>query len=191
MADADITAILASTAEAGITREQADRIFQAAYRELKSMAAGRMRGERREHTLQPTALVHEVYLRLVDPTGVRWQNRSQFFGIAARAMRQVLVDHARRRSADKRGGGWERVLVDSDDLAMPGNEIDSIDLENALARLAERHERMARVVELRVFAGLTGKEIAAALGISRKTAIEDWRFATLWLRAALSGENPP
>jgi RNA polymerase sigma factor (TIGR02999 family) len=191
MADPDITAILASADRSGVSREAADRIFTAAYGELKAMAVNRMRAERDEHTLQPTALVHEAYLRLVDPTEIRWQNRSQFFCIAARAMRQVLVDHARRRGADKRGAGWERVLLEEVDLAAPGSEIDALELENALVQLAGRHERMARVVELRVFAGLTGKEIAAALGISRKTAVEDWRFASLWLRAVLSGEDPP
>jgi RNA polymerase sigma-70 factor (ECF subfamily) len=191
MPDPDITAILASTERSRMSREQADRVFRAAYGELKAMAAHRMRAERADHTLQPTALVHEAYLRLVDPGEVRWRNRSQFFCLAARAMRQVLIDHARRRAADKRGGRWQRVLLDQDDLAAPGSAIDSAELEDALLRLMARHERMARVVELRVFAGLTGGEIAAALGISRKTAVEDWRFASLWLRAVLSGENPP
>lgn len=190
MADPDITALLASS-PARLSRETADRIFAAAYDELKAIAINRMREERGDHTLEPTSLVHEAYMRLVDPTSIPWRNRSQFFCIAARAMRQVLVDHARRRATHKRGGGQDRVLLEHEVLAAPGGQVDSIELERALVRLAERHERMARVVELRVFAGLTGTEIAAAVGVSRKTVIEDWRFASLWLRAVLSGEDPP
>lgn len=191
MVDPDITALLASSPASGLSRETADRVFAAAYHELKAIAANRMREERGDHTLQPTSLVHEAYLRLVDPTSIPWQNRSQFFCIAARAMRQVLIDHARRRAAQKHGGGQERVLLEHDALAASDSEIDSAELERALVRLAERHARMARVVELRVFAGLTGTEIAAAVGVSRKTVVEDWRFASLWLRAVLSGEDPP
>lgn len=191
MTNPDITALLASSPEAGLSRDTADRVFAAAYQELKSIAINRMREERGDHTLQPTGLVHEAYLRLVDPTSIPWHNRSQFFCIAARAMRQVLIDHARRRSTHKRGGGQDRVLLEHDDLAAPGSPIDAAELESALVRLAERNERMARVVELRVFAGLTGTEIAAAVGVSRKTVVEDWRFASLWLRAVLSGEEAP
>lgn len=191
MNDPDITQILADSDDAGLSRESADRVFAAAYDELKAMAANRMRGEPVDHTLQPTALLNEAYVRLVDPTRIGWRNRSQFFAVAARAMRQVLVDHARRRRAAKRGGGWERVLLDDVSGGFGGGEIELIDLDEAFEKLSARHERMARVAELRVLAGLTGREIADVLGVSRKTVVEDWRFASMWLRAELGGDDAP
>lgn len=191
MTDPNITEMLNAASDDGISRETADRIFAAAYAELKAIAARRMRGERGDHTLQPTALVNEAYMRLVAPSAIRWQNRSQFFAIAARAMRQVLVDHARRRDAEKRGGEWRRVLLDDDVGGVADGAIEFIDLEASLAKLGERNQRVAQVAELRLFAGLNGAEIAAILGVSRKTVVGDWRFAALWLRADLAGNELP
>jgi len=189
MADQDITQILAGAPQGGMDRESADHVFAAAYQELKSMAARRMQEERDGHTLQPTALLNEAYLRLVDPTEIRWQNRSHFFAVAARAMRQVLIDHARRRDAAKRGGGWERVVLEETGANWADRPLEAMELESALQRLAEHHERMAHVVELRVFGGMTGREIAAVLGVSRKTAAADWRFASMWLRSEFAGDE--
>ncbi len=148
-----------------------------------------MRHERPNHTLQPTALVNEAYLRLVDGTRVEWQNRAHFFGIAARAMRQILVDHARELAAAKRGGGWQRVTLDERLDVVSEGEIDVVDLDAALSQLAEMDVRMARIVELRFFAGLTAEEVAEVLDISRRTVQREWRVARMWMRRELSGDR--
>ncbi len=189
MADADITRILASSNGEHLSRDDADRVFAASYDALRAIAANRIRGEREDHTLQPTALLNEAYLRLIDPTEIQWNDRAHFFAIAARAMRQVLIDHARKHGAEKRGGSRQRVLIEEDALASPGRDLDTVELEDALSKLAARHARMARVVELRVFGGLTGAEIGAELGVSRKTVADDWRVAAMWLRAELAGDG--
>ncbi len=155
------------------------------------MAGDLMQQERPSHTLQPTALVNEAYLRLVRSPNVDWQNRAHFFGAAARAMRQILVDHARARATEKRGGELERIPLEESLHVQGRNDVDVIFLDDLLNRLAELDERMARVVELRVFAGLTGKETAAALGVSRQTVHEDWRVATLWLRKQMAETSDP
>jgi len=147
-----------------------------------------MRRERKDHTLQPTALVNEAYLRLVDGSAVEWENRAHFFGIAARAMRQILIEHARRRSRAKRGGGWQRVTLDGLQITA-ASDVELLDLEEALQQLEKNDERMARVVELRVFGGLKVDEVAHVLGISRRTVHEDWRVARLWLAHQLDGDN--
>ncbi len=186
----EITALLLdATAATALPRSAADQIFAAAYEELHSIAVREMRKERAGHTLQPTALLNEAYIKLVDASRVRWQNRAHFFGIAAHAMRQVLIDHARKSAAAKRGRGWKRVMITVSGLYADDHEVNAVDLELLLARLAGLHPRMARVVELRVFGGLSGAEIAFVLGVSRKTIVDDWRVATLWLRAELSGES--
>lgn len=188
----DVTQILLKGTQRGrLSRDAADEIFASAYEELRRLASRAMRRERNGHTLQPTALLNELYLRLVDRTQINWQNRAHFFGIAARAMRQILVEHARRRSRIKRGGGWERVLLTDDVGLTDGPTIDAMVLNDAITKVAEKNERLARVVELRVFAGLSGKEIAEALDVSRKTVSGDWRVATMWLRAELAGEDLP
>lgn len=192
MPDPEITALLLSASGGQpLPRTAADRIFELAYEELRSIAEREMRRERTGHTLQPTALLNEAYLKLVDPSCIRWQNRAHFFGVAAQAMRQVLIDYARRRNAAKRGQGWKRVTLVESDLPAPDPEVDTMDLERALTKLAGLHPRMARVVELRVFGGLAGAEIAFALGVSRKTIVDDWRVAAMWLRSELAGAEPP
>jgi RNA polymerase sigma-70 factor (ECF subfamily) len=165
----------------------AGRVFEAVHDELRRAAAALMRRERPDHTLQPTALVNEAYLRLVDGTRVEWQNRAHFFGIAARAMRQILVDHARARAAEKRGGGWERVTLDERLEVLSHREIDVFELDDALSRLGEMDARMARIVELRFFAGLTVEEVAHVLEISRRTVQREWRVAKMWLARELGG----
>lgn len=167
--------------------EQAEELLAVVYDELRSLAGRQLRGERPDHTLQPTALVHEAYLRLVDADDIGWQSRGHFFGTAARAMRQILVDHARRRSADKRGGDRERVTLDSgipDDAAIAA---DVLDLHTALEKLALHDAELARLVELRFFAGLTLDETADATGVSRRKVAKDWSVARLWLQRELGG----
>jgi RNA polymerase sigma factor (TIGR02999 family) len=149
-----------------------------------------MRRERREHTLQPTALVHEAYLRLVDQTRVAWEDRGHFFGIAARVMRQVLVDHARRRRAARRGGDALRITLAPDAGLGPGPATDVLELHELLDALAALDPRGARVVELRVFGGLTTAETAELLGVSKRTVDDDWAVAKMWLGRRLSKPGP-
>ncbi|MCM3877095.1 MAG: ECF-type sigma factor [Thermoanaerobaculia bacterium] len=158
----------------------AERLMPLVYAELRRLAASQMRRERSDHTLQPTALVHEAYVKLVDQH-LAWKDRSHFFGVAARAMRQVLVDHARRKHARKRSGGFE-VPIESAEPSVPPRALDLLALDQALHRLAEFDARQAHLVELRVFAGLTVEEIAKAMDCSPATASRDYRHAEAWLR---------
>ena len=165
------------------------RLLPLVYQELRELAQQALRGERRNHTLQPTALVHEAFLRLVGPNQLPWQNRAHFFGAAAQAMRRILVDHARTRSAQKRGGAAVRTAA----LALDGlPDPDSVDaaagfllLDDAIERLAAAYPDAAQVVHLRYFAGLEIAETAAALGVSEPTVKRTWAFARGWLRAAI------
>lgn len=156
------------------------RVFEWAYDDLRRQARALMGRERRSHTLTPTALVHEAYLRLFDETGIEGFDRVRFFRIAARAMRNVLVDHARARDAQKRGQGWERVTIESDALG-DQTELDALTLSGALDALSREDQRAAAIIELRIFGGLSHGEIAEALGISRRTVDTDWAFAKKWL----------
>ncbi len=164
----------------------ASRIFELVHGELRRVASDLMRRERPDHTLQPTALVNEAYLRLVDASRVEWQSRAHFFGIAARAMRQILVDHARERAAEKRGGGWQRVTLDEQLDLSADSELDLFELDDALTRLGEMDVRMARIVELRFFGGLTVNEVAQVLEISKRTVQREWWTARMWLRRELA-----
>jgi RNA polymerase sigma factor (TIGR02999 family) len=165
----------------------ADRLAALVYDELHVLAAAAMRGEAAGHTLQPTALLHEVFLRLVDQRNVEWKNRAHFYGIAAQAMRRTLVDHARRRRAIKRDGGLRITLDESLAESTEVTAIDLIALDDALAKLAELEPRHARVVELRFFAGLDVDRTAEALGVSTATVKRDWAFAKAFLYSELSG----
>jgi RNA polymerase sigma-70 factor (ECF subfamily) len=149
--------------------------------ELRRLARIYMNRERKEHTLQPTALVNEVFVRLIDDANVRWNDRAHFFGICARLMRRVLVDHARARGYQKRGGGAQRVPLDERTLAAPVRDTDVIALDGALDALALVDERKTRVVEMRYFGGLTVEQTAAVLDVSTDTVKRDWRLAKLWL----------
>lgn len=162
-------------------------LFDLLYRELRGLAVSAMRSERGDHTLQPTALVHEAFLRLADDTGAI-ENRRHFFGVAASAMRRILVEHARARHAAKRGGHAPRVSIDDVAVAAPA-ALDLVDLESldaALTELARLDPRQARVVELRYFAGLTVEEAADVLGASPRTVKRDWQMARAWLRREMS-----
>lgn len=161
-----------------------ERLTPLVYDELRRRARHYLRGERPNHTLRPTALVHEVYLRLVNLDQVDWQDRTHFFVLAARQMRRILVDSARAHRYQKRGGGAVSVTFD-EALAVSQRDPDLIALDDALHLLAEKDDRKARVVELRFFGGLTNEEIAAALGISSDTVTRDWQMAKLWLRREL------
>ena len=167
---------------------QADELLGLVYKELRVLASQHMQREQAAHTLQPTALVHEAYLRLVGGQKIDWQSRAHFFGIAARSMRQVLVDHARKRNAAKRGGGLKRVTLHSDVLADSDDGCDILDLHAALDRLAEMDPQLSKLVEVRFFAGLTLDEAAVALGVSRRKVAKDWSVARLWLIRELNGQ---
>jgi RNA polymerase sigma factor (TIGR02999 family) len=161
-----------------------DRLLEIVYAELRGLAGAVLRREREGHTLQPTALVHEAWLRLVGQDQVEWQNRAHFFGIASLAMRRVVVDHARARARDKRGSGAQReplhtgIVGGEADLDL---KLDVLALNEGLERLAEHSERAAKVVELRFFGGLTEEETARVLGVARPTITRDWRAARAWL----------
>ncbi len=163
-----------------------DALFEAVYVELRRMARDYLRDERQDHTLQATALVHEAYLRLIGGQEIVWQNRAQFFSIASQVMRHILVDHARRHSADKRGHGAGKLsLDDAIDLAAARN-IDLVALDDALVTLATLDEEQSKIVELRFFGGLTIKEIAEILEISEMTVSRKWKTARLWLHQQVS-----
>lgn len=187
----EMTRILAGFPEEGTDhRAAADRVFELAYAELRRLASDLMRRERTDHTLRPTALVNEAYLRLVDDSRVEWQSRAHFFGIAARAMRQILVEHARRRGAAKRGGGRARVTLDSGIALSAAPDITLIRLDEILSKLADFDARMARIVELRVFAGMNVREVAHVLGVSSRTVDNDWSVAKMWVSRELAEGIP-
>lgn len=155
--------------------------------ELRRLARAYMARERREHTLQTTALVNEAYVRLVDARRVQWQDRAHFMGLAAKLMRRVLVDHARARGYRKRGGGGQKVALDEAMAVSPGFDVTLIDLDRALHALAAVDERKGRVVEMRFFGGLSVEETAEVLQVSADTVKRDWRMAKLWLLRELEG----
>jgi len=163
------------------SREAGDRLFAAAYQELRRLAAWHFQKEHPGHTLQPTAMVNELYLKLFSGEPVEWQNRAHFFAVAAQQLRRLLIDHARAHLAEKRGAGGVRLsLNEASGWAAPLQE-DLIELDQALCRLEELDPRCARVVELRFFGGLTEREAAEVLGISVATLKRDWDFARAWL----------
>ena len=161
------------------------------YDELRRLAASHLRRERPGQTLQATALVHDVYLRLLQDSQLSWQNRAHFFGIAARSMRQILIERARARHAAKRGGDQERVTFDPGLIVAASDPIDFEALDDALTRLAEQDPELARVVEVRFFGGLSIEETAEALGISPATVKRRWTVAKAWLARDLSGDTSP
>ncbi len=158
-----------------------DRLTGLVHAELRQLARRRMRLLPEDSSLQPTALVNEVYMRLVDADQVQWQDRTHFFAIAARLMRQIATDSARHYGRAKRGGGWQRISLEDSDVPSAGRSEDILAVDEALNRLAALDERRARVVELRFFGGLNNSEIAEAVGISVETVKRDWAFAKLWL----------
>ncbi|MCP3997178.1 MAG: sigma-70 family RNA polymerase sigma factor [bacterium] len=164
----------------------AEELLPLVYEKLRAVAGSYMKGERSDHTLQPTALVHEAYLRLIDVARMDWKGKTHFFAMAATEMRRVLVDHARARSARKRSGGKRVTLHESAGL-VEGQPVDLIDLSDALDRLAKLSARQCKVAELRFFGGLNVPETAFALGVSERTVKDDWKFARVWLLRELEG----
>lgn len=164
-----------------------DELMPLVYAALRKQAAGFLRRESPGHTLQPTDLIHETYLKLVGQRDVDWKNRSQFFAISASLMRRILVDHARAKKAGKRGGGAFKITLDETVISDGADkDLDLLALDDALGRLEKVDERKTRVVELRYFSGLTLEEAASALSISRSTAADDWAFAKAWLHRELT-----
>jgi RNA polymerase sigma factor (TIGR02999 family) len=168
-------------------REALEHLLPLVYEDLRRMAARYMHREPAGHPLQATALVHEAYVRLIDQRRVKWRNRAHFFGVAAGMMRRILVDQARLRRAEKRGGGWERVTLAGDEAAAAGPDpIDVLSLHESLERLAAFDPQQERIVELRYFGGLTIEETAEVLGVSDATVVREWTIAKAWLQADLS-----
>lgn len=170
-------------------RDALDRLVPLILTELKRQARSYLRNERGEHTLQPTALVNEVYLKMVDNERIQWRDRAHFFAVASRFMRRILVDHARAASAAKRGSGAEKVALDEERDGFSRNEVDLIALDQALEKLAALDERQAKVVEMRYFGGLSVEEAAEVLGIARATINRDWRNARAFLLRQLKADE--
>ena len=183
---ADVTTLLLAWSEGD--QAAGSRLMEAVYDELRQLARRHLRGER-DHSVAPTALVHETYLKLVDQRRVRWQNRAHFFGIAAQLMRRILVDHARRQTAQKRGDGVHRVSLEHIAELPSANQIPVLALDHALGRLGKLDAGLAQIVELRVFGGLTIDEAAHVLNVSPSTAKRDWRTAKAWLTRELASES--
>src|SRR5215469_2003804 len=182
----DVTALLAALAKGN--EGAAERLIPVVYRELKRLAGGCMRGERPDHTLQTTALVHEAYLRLVRQRSANWQGRSHFFAIAATIMRRILIDYARSRLREKRGAAHESLPLDEVLVIPPERSEEILRIDQALKRLSKLDPRQAHIVELRFFGGLSVEETARYLRISPKTVKRDWAVAKAWLHAEL-GRN--
>ena len=185
----DVTALLGDWGRGD--RTALNQLLPLVYAELRRVAARQLRNERADHTLQPTALVHEAYIKLVDQRHVDWQNRAHFFGVAAQVMRRILVDHARRHSASKRGDGVRCVSIDEARDVAASDEIPILALDHALDRLEKVDAELAKIVELRAFGGLTIEEAAHVLGVSPSTAKRDWRTAKAWLTRELGSEGRP
>jgi RNA polymerase sigma factor (TIGR02999 family) len=184
----DVTAMLVKWGQGD--KAALDQLLPAVYDELHRMAARYLRRERPDHTLQPTALINEAYLRLVDQNGVTWENRSHFFGIAANVMRRILVDHARGHQAAKRGGSMIKLPLDEGIHGSPKHEeIDLVALDAALTRLAKMDPEQSKLVELRYFAGLTIDETAEVMGISPATMKRKWTLSRAWLRREITRQS--
>jgi RNA polymerase sigma factor (TIGR02999 family) len=166
-----------------------DRLTPLVEAELRRLARGYMGRERKDHTLQPTALVNEAFIRLTDARQIRWEDRAHFLGISARLMRRVLVDHARAHGYQKRGGGMKHVTLDEDLAATPEPDLDLLALDRALEEMAAVDGRKSRVIELRFFGGLSVEETAQVLHVSTDTVKRDWRLAKLWLLRELKGQK--
>lgn len=186
-ADPNVTRLLQAAASGH--RGDLDALMAAIYADLRRLAVVHLRGERADHTLQPTALVHEAYIRLVDQRTTDWRDRAHFFAVASRIIRRILVDHARERLALKRGGAGERLRIDESQLSEPARGLDLIGLDEALTDLAALDERQARIVELRFFGGCSIEEVAELLGIGARSVDRQWRAAKAWLYCRLNRER--
>jgi RNA polymerase sigma factor (TIGR02999 family) len=179
----DVTQVLRELSDGD--RDAPARLMPLVYDELRKLSQGYLKDERRDHTLQATALVHEAYMRLVDWENVTWQNRAHFFAVAAQVMRRILVDHARKRSAQKRGGGMTKLSLDEAVSFAQEREVDLVALDDALKSLAQLDEAQSKIVELRFFGGLTIEETAEALSISPATVKREWTLAKAWLHKTI------
>ena len=169
-------------------RQALDQLMPVVYQELKKLANSYLRSERPDHTLQPTALIHEVYIRMIGQSMPEWESRAHFFGVAARLMRQILVDHARSRSAERRGGpNQSKVLLEDTPIFTQDNAAELLAFDEALKKLAEMDERKAQIIEMRSFAGMSIDETARALNISEATIKREMRLAKAWLMRELRG----
>lgn len=186
-AGANVTQLLRAAASG--EREDLDALVSAIYADLRRLAADQLRGERASHTLQPTAIVNEAYLKLVDQREVDWSDRGHFFAISSRIIRRILTDHARARDAAKRGGGAKPIPLTPDLPSAAPQPLDLIELDDALAELSDLSERQATIVEMRYFGGMTIDEVAAALGIGRRSVDRDWQAAKAWLSYRLEGDS--
>ena len=189
MAGGDVTLLLHAWREGNL--DARDRLLAAVYDELRAQAAARLRHERKHHLLQPTALVHEAYVRLVDQRRPNWQNRAHFYAIAGEEMRRILIDHARADRRHKRSGRWMRVPIHDEVADIPGPSAELMDLDAALTRLATFDPRKSLIAELRFFGGLSVEETAHVLDLSIATIERDWRLTRAWLRTELTGEPSP
>jgi RNA polymerase sigma factor (TIGR02999 family) len=187
LAREDVTVLLGQLAKG--SDSAAAKLIPLVYDELRHLAAGYMRRERPDHTLQPTALVHEAYLKLIEQREVNWQGRAHFFGIAAQTMRRILVDHARGHLRDKRGGGVIPVPLDEALAFSPEQSSELVKLDESLERLAKLDPRQSRIVELRFFGGMTVEQTADILGISPKTVKRDWSMAKAWLHGDMKAND--
>ena len=185
----DITGLLRAWGRGD--REAGERLIPLVYDELRRQAARHLRRERREHTLRPTALVHEAYLRLAGQREAVWQSRAQFFGVAAQVMRRILVDHARRHGAAKRAGSWRRVTLAEAVAPAEPRDLEILALEEALSELTALDPDKARLVELRYFGGLSLEETAEVLQVSESTVTREWRMAKAWLFRRIKGMAQP
>ena len=171
-------------------RQALEKLTPLVYDELRRLASRYLRRERKDHTLQSTALVHEAWLRMVDQRQIHWQNRAQFFGLAAEMIRRILIDHARNRQAAKRGDGAIKLSLDEAMATPDSRDFDLVALDDALAGLARLDPQQSRLVELRFFAGLSVEESAAVLGVSTATVKREWAAAKAWLYRALTARAP-
>ena len=162
-------------------REALNKLIPVIYEELRRIAHSYIRGEHKGHTLQTTALVNEAYLRLIDCSRVNWQNRAHFLAVSAQLMRRILIDYARSRGYQKRGGAMERISLEESQIVSEGRDLDLLELDEALQALAAVDARKCQVVELRFFGGLTAEETAEVLGVSPDTVLRDWKLARTWL----------
>ncbi|MDX2199404.1 MAG: sigma-70 family RNA polymerase sigma factor [Phycisphaerae bacterium] len=184
---ADITLLLRAAASG--ERRDLDALMAAIYDDLRRLAISQMRSERDDHTLQPTALVHEAYLKLIDQHATDWKDRVHFFAIASRVIRRILVDHARERLALKRGGGNARLAIEDLDVAAPAPGVDLVALDQAMTELAAIDPTQAQIVEMRYFGGLTIDEIAESLAIGKRSVDRHWSAAKAWLCFRLGGDS--
>ncbi len=190
----DITLLLHAAASG--QRGDLDALMTAIYADMRRLAASHLSGERRNHTLSPTALVHEAYVKLINQHKTDWKDRLHFFALAARIIRRILIDHAREKNAQKRGGtsntddrSMTRISIHEHDLAVPARDVDLLALDEALVELSTLDEQQARIVELRYFGGCTVEEVAEVLNIGKRTVDRDWQAARAWLFDRLSEDD--